>query len=80
MSWNGPEEKSKSSDKGGCYHRHPYRTADEQLVYVGLFDGERAERGSFGLAEEDKDGVKFVLGGGDEEDGNCVGDEELCEK
>ena len=56
-----PEEQRERRYAGSDEDADPYCAPEEELLDVWLADAEGAERSRLGLAEEDKDGVEFVL-------------------
>jgi hypothetical protein len=80
VSRNRPEEQRQSGDKHRDQDTNPDGATHQEFLDVRLANAESAERGCLGLAEENKDGVKFVLVGYKEQYRQREGDEELGKK
>lgn len=61
MAGHGPEKQRQGCNERRDEHADPDGAAHQELLHIWLADGECAERSCFGLAEEDKDRVKFIL-------------------
>lgn len=74
-----PKEQCECRHEGSHERGYPYRSSEKQLFDVRLSNAECAERCCFGLSEEDKDGIEFVLVGNEEKDCDRKRDEELSD-
>lgn len=63
MSRNCPEEHRQGGDEHRDQDADPDGPTHQEFLDVRLANAESAERGCLGLAEEDEDGIKFVLMG-----------------
>jgi len=61
MAWNCPEQHRQSCCERGDKYSDPDGTTHEEFLDVGFADGQCSERSGLRLAEENKDGIKFVL-------------------
>ena len=77
MAGYGPEQKRQGCDNSPNEGRYPYGSSQEKFSHIGLLYGECSEWGGFGLAEEDKNRIEFVLVRNKEKDGKCEWNEEL---
>jgi len=77
MSRNGPEYHCEGCNEESDEYRHPYSASKEEFTDIAFLDGESAERGCFGLAEEYENGIELVLVRDEEEEDNGEGDEKL---
>lgn len=59
--WHRPEYHGQGCDECGDQHANPDGAAKKEFLDVWLANAEGSERGGFGLAKEDEDGVEFVL-------------------
>ncbi len=74
-----PEDHGERDGAGCDEDGDPDGAAEEKLLDVWLADAQRPEGCGLGLAEEDEDRVQLVLVRDEEENGERIWDEELCE-
>lgn len=63
MARYGPEGESEGNDANSDQKGHPDSPSNQETLYVRLADTQSSEGCGFGLTEEDKDGIEFILMG-----------------